>query len=406
MFKQYYNKSREERIKVLLDLDLISKQDEKELLTYSKVLHENAGYLIENQISTYEIPYGIATGFLINGEDYVIPMVTEEPSVIAAASFSATTIAKESGFESEMKEKCLVGQIIFDEYSDVYIDEKRLIEVGYEIYPSILKYGGIREIYFEEKKPYLTCYVIIDTGEAMGANMMNTILEGISNYIVENYHFSKLMAILSNYATYCMVKAKFKINPSLLSKDGFDGTTICEKIIKANDYAKKDVYRATTHNKGIMNGINALVLSSGNDTRAVEAAIHTYANQKPLTNYYFEDSYFVGEIELPLNLGVVGGSIKVHPMAQLTMKILKNPSAKQLSQIAACVGLAQNFAALRALVSSGIQKGHMKLHYKTLALSCGAMDFEIEEVLYLFNQEKFKNEEVMKEIINRIRIKK
>lgn len=403
MYRYYYKKTREERIKILKQTNRIDEQDEKELNENSKRLYDTANHLIENQISTYELPYGIATGFLINETEYVIPMATEEPSVIAAASFAATTIARGGGFQSNMDEKYIVGQIIFDEYSDTYIDEKKLIEIGHQSYPSILKYGGIKEIYFEEKKPYLTCYVVADTGEAMGANMINTILEGIADYIVDKYHFSKLMAILSNYGSHSLVKAKFKIDPNLLTKDGFEGKLICAKMIKANDYAKRDVYRAATHNKGIMNGISAVVLASGNDTRAIEAGVHTYANQKPLTEYYFEDGLFVGEIELPINVGSIGGSIKVHPMAKLTMRILDYPSAKQLSQMIACVGLAQNFAALRALVSSGIQKGHMKLHYKTLALSCGAMDFEIDKILSKFNQEKIKNEEVMKKVIDELR---
>lgn len=406
MYQHYYKKSREERINILTTSNLITDQDEIELINNSKRLYDSANYLIENQISTYEVPYGIATGFLINGERYVVPMATEEPSVIAAASFAATTIAKGGGFQSEMEEKYLVGQIIFDEYSDIYIDEKKLMEIGHQSYPSILKYGGIKEVYFEEKKPYLTCYVVADTGEAMGANMMNTILEGIASYIVDKYQFSKLMAILSNYGSRSLVKAKFKINPDLLTKDDFDGRFICEKMIKANQYAKLDIYRATTHNKGIMNGVSAVVLASGNDTRAIEAGVHSFANQKPLTEYYFEDGLFVGEIKLPLNLGSVGGSIKAHPMAQLTMKILNNPNAQQLAQIIACIGLAQNFAALRALVSSGIQKGHMKLHYKTLALNCGALDFEIDQILNLFKYEKIKNEEVMKKIISEIRKEK
>lgn len=405
MFNQFYKKSVAERLNVLLENNLINQTQFEMLSKDTTQLKSVADQMIENMISTYEVPYGIAPGFLIDGIEYAVPMATEEPSVIAAASFAAKTIARGNGFTSSMDEKYLVGEIVFDEFDvSKHINVETLKTVAFNSYPSIIKYGGgIIDIYFKSINEYYVCYVVLDTSEAMGANMMNTILEALANHICDQYGFKKLMAILSNYGNRALVKAQFKIKPTLLTKDEYDGYEICERMIKANEFAKIDIYRATTHNKGIMNGVSAVVLASGNDTRAIEAAIHSYALGKPLTNYYFEDDLFVGEITLPLNLGVIGGSIKVHPMAQLTLNLLNNPSSKQLARIIACVGLAQNFAALRALVSSGIQKGHMKLHYKTLAINCGAKPDEIESILKIFNQIEVRNEAQMKLAIQQYR---
>lgn len=406
MFNKYYQKSKKERIHILNESGMISDETSNNLLDESYYLKDIADNMIENQVATYEIPLGIAPNFLINGEIYAIPMATEEPSVIAAASYAAATILKFGGFICSMDKKHLVGQIIFEKYNLNFLEK---LDIEYwktfakEVYPSLFERGGnLISISYEEYYPYCSVYVTLDTLEAMGANMMNTILEAFSLKF-EEYGFTKLMAILSNDGRNCLVKSSFKIDVTALSNGQLNGLEIAEKIVHANEYAKKDVFRATTHNKGIMNGINAVVLASGNDTRAIEAAVHTYALGKPLTEYKIENNQLYGEICVPLNLGTVGGSIKLHPMAKIVHEILRYPNSKQFAMIVASVGLAQNFSALRALVSRGIQHGHMKLHYKSMLLLEGATNEEIELALPILLTKSIKNKKVIQDILTDIR---
>lgn len=406
---KFYLKKREERIEILQKNGIINQEEAKLLLENELRLVKEADYMIENQLTTYELPYGLALNFLINDKHYVVPMVIEEPSVIAAASYGAATIQKAGGFTSLMEQKALIGEIAIENYNKAKIKnilkrKEELYHKAYTAYPSILNYGeGILDLRVEEKNTFLIVYITLDTGEAMGANMMNTILEALANEISEIVDGEVLMSILSNYATASLVKASFKIPPALLSKNDFSGEIVRDKIVSAYQLAKSDVYRVATHNKGIMNGIDAVVIASGNDWRAVNAAIYTYANQKPITKYYVEDECLVGEIIVPMPIGIVGGTMKLHPLAQLTKKILNYETSKELAQIIACVGLAQNFSALRALVTSGIQKGHMKLHRKSLLLANGAQEEEIEKLLQLLEKEKVVNQEVVKKTIKKSR---
>ncbi len=405
MFKKYYEKTPTQRIEILKNNKNLS-ETTYNLLINGQLQLSNANQLIENQITTLEIPLGIAPGFYINGEFYEVPMATEEASVIAAASLSAKTISEYGGFQAIQHQKRIVGEIVFDVFDQSYLDNidvETWIAYAREVYPSIYERGGgITNMYVKYFHSFATLYVELDSCDAMGANMMNTILEAIANKLEEK-GFNKLMAILSNYNESSLVHACFKLPLEALSKNGFEGKLIGEKIVKANTYAKLDKYRSTTHNKGIMNGVTAVALACGNDTRALEASVHSYAQLQPLTEYRIEDSFLVGEIKIPLNLGVVGGGISTNPIAKLSLEILKYPDANKLCEIVACVGLAQNFAALRALVSSGIQKGHMKLHYRAMILAAGGDESQISQILEQLEKQPIKNEATIRNIINQLK---
>ncbi len=409
---KFYEKNTNQRILALKEAGIISNETFEKLSNDDLRLNEISDKLIENQISNYELPYGVALNFLVNNKEYVIPMAIEEPSVIAAASYSAKIIKENGGFISKMPQKYICGQIAFTEYENINkIDENKneLIDFIYQNNPAIKNYGKIIDIKYEIKDIFLIVYLIIDSGEAMGANMMNTALESLSNKIKDMINGEILISIISNYGNYSVVESEFKIHTSSLDKNNFKGIDIAKKIVLANRLAKADIYRATTHNKGIMNGITAAVIASGNDFRAIEASIHSFATKsgkyQPLTDYYLENEYLIGKISLPMLIGTVGASITSHPMARLSKEITKCENAKEYSQLIAAVGLAQNFAALRALVSEGIQKGHMKLHYKSMALNSGATIEEIPTILEKIKNLKIIDTDIIKNIIKDLREK-
>lgn len=339
--------------------------------------------LIENQISEFELPMGIAQNFVINGQSFLIPMVTEEPSVIAAASNGAKIAGN---FVAEIKERLMRGQIVFYDVknsdkiaNEILEKQEKIFEQAELSYPSIVKRGGgLREVssrIFSSQK-FLSVDVKVDVKDAMGANIINSILEGIAELFRRWFPDEKILfSILSNYATESLVKVTCEIPVERLSKKA-DGYEIGQKIMAASQYSKIDPYRASTHNKGIMNGINAVILATGNDTRAISAAIHAYAAKdgayQGLANWELQEKMLVGELEIPLSVATVGGGVKVLPKAQAAMEILDISDAKELAKVIAAVGLAQNLAALRALVSEGIQQGHMSLQARSLALSVGA----------------------------------
>jgi hydroxymethylglutaryl-CoA reductase len=280
-----------------------------------------------------------------------------------------------------MKEKVL------EHYDD-------LVERAHAAHPSIVKRGGgvkdievrIIESNLEEHTPeFFVVHLYADTKEAMGANIVNTMAESIKDVLEIITGGNALMGILSNYATEALVTASFRLDPSLLSRSGLEGTEVRDRIVEASQIASVDPYRAVTHNKGIMNGIEAAVLATGNDTRATSAGIHAYASQsgqyRSLSKYYVDEhGYLVGTLTIPLAIGTVGGSISIHPGAQFTQHILGDPDAKTLAGIVSAVGLAQNFSALRALVTDGIQRGHMALQAKSLAMTAGAVGVEIDVI--------------------------
>lgn len=370
--------------------------------------------LIENQISEFELPMGIAQNFVINGQSFLIPMVTEEPSVIAAASNGAKIAGN---FVAEIKERLMRGQIVFYDVknsdkiaNEILEKQEKIFEQAELSYPSIVKRGGgLREVssrIFSSQK-FLSVDAKVDVKDAMGANIINSILEGIAELFRRWFPDEKILfSILSNYATESLVKVTCEIPVERLSKKA-DGYEIGQKIMAASQYSKIDPYRASTHNKGIMNGINAVILATGNDTRAISAAIHAYAAKdgayQGLANWELQEKMLVGELEIPLPVATVGGGVKVLPKAQAAMEILDISDAKELAKVIAAVGLAQNLAALRALVSEGIQQGHMSLQARSLALSVGAQADEIAILSQQLRKEKVMNQEVAQNLLKNLR---
>ncbi|ARE18600.2 hydroxymethylglutaryl-CoA reductase, degradative [Lactococcus cremoris] len=409
MRKKFYQMSPQERLN---SLNLSEKSQEilSEMALDTTILDN----LIENQISEFELPMGIAQNFVINGQSFLIPMVTEEPSVIAAASNGAKIAGN---FVAEIKERLMRGQIVFYDVknsdkiaNEILEKQEKIFEQAELSYPSIVKRGGgLREVssrIFSSQK-FLSVDVKVDVKDAMGANIINSILEGIAELFRRWFPDEKILfSILSNYATESLVKVTCEIPVERLSKKA-DGYEIGQKIMAASQYSKIDPYRASTHNKGIMNGINAVILATGNDTRAISAAIHAYAAKdgayQGLANWELQEKMLVGELEIPLPVATVGGGVKVLPKAQAAMEILGISDAKELAKVIAAVGLAQNLAALRALVSEGIQRGHMSLQARSLALSVGAQADEIAILSQQLRKEKVMNQEVAQNLLKNLR---
>ena len=386
-----------ERIEALLKEGLLT-WDEAQILKEQKGLPLSiADQLTENVLSTFDLPFSLAPYFLINGRDYVLPMVTEEPSVVAAASFAAKLIQRSGGFTTQVHQRQMIGEIALTDVEDrntaskrILEDKETLLQLANEAYPSIVKRGGgARDLWVENKGDFLIVYLAVDPKEAMGANMLNTMLEALTDRIQELSGGQALMAILSNLATRSLVSARCAIDFKALSRNPEEAIEIAHRMELASQLAQVDPYRAATHNKGIFNGIDALVLATGNDWRAIEAGAHAYAAQsgpyKGLSSWTSqpEEKKLYGEITLPMPVATKGGSIGLNPTVQVSHRLLGEPTAIELAGIIASLGLAQNFAALKALVTTGIQAGHMKLQARSLALLAGAKE---EEVPQLVNQ--------------------
>lgn len=391
--KKFYQLSKAERLTFLQESGHLSAENRLELENTS-LDEELANNLIENQISEMALPMGIVPDLLVNGKNYQVPMATEEPSVIAACSNGAKVTRSCGGIKSNLSEGLLRGQIVFMNVSDHTPIKNKIEQAAADIfiqaeksYPSIVKRGGglkrIQVRDFPADTSFLSVDLLVDTKDAMGANILNSILEGVADLFRQWFDEEILFSILSNFATESLVTATCHLTFSSLSKTGDleSGKLVAEKIAAASKMAQLDPYRASTHNKGIMNGIEAVVLATGNDTRAVAAAAHAFAAKDTyhgLSKWKVLEDGLQGSIELPLAIGTVGGAISVLPKAQATLQILDIVSAKELAEVIAAVGLAQNLAALRALVTDGIQKGHMSLQARSLAMSIGAKGDEIE----------------------------
>lgn len=350
--------------------------------------------LIENYLTTYGIPEGVAVNLRVDGHDVMIPMVTEEPSVIAAASNGGRLLMSEVGITTTVKQRELMGQIVFSHVTDqthlrdwLMAHESRLLEVANAAHPSLLSHGGgARSIRVRCLPPdWVSLDLFIDVGEAMGANLVNTLAEAVAIEIRTQLDVDILMSILSNYATHSLATATCVVPVAQLATRTLTGQQVAERICQASTLAQVDPYRAVTHNKGIMNGIDAVVLAMGNDWRSVESGAHAYASRsgqyQGLSRWWLADGQLHGELTLPLALGVVGGATRVLPLVRVNQQLAQITTARQLMGLTAAVGLAQNVAALRALVSDGIQRGHMALQRKSLALSVGATPAEVPAVL-------------------------
>ncbi|MEO1485411.1 MAG: hydroxymethylglutaryl-CoA reductase, degradative [Bacteroidota bacterium] len=368
---------------------------------------------IENTLSNYYLPFAIAPNFTINGKNYAIPMAIEESSVVAAASKAAKFWGSRGGFKAEIVGTEKVGQVHFIFHGETAKLERffedihsKLLESVSDITRSMEKRGGgVRSISLRDKTQeipgYFQLQCTFETKDAMGANFINSCLEQFAKTLqalAESYpDFSEtegnievVMSILSNYVPNCLVKASVSCPVTELHEDSDKANAFAQKMMQAIAIAKAEPYRAVTHNKGVMNGVDAVVLATGNDFRAVEAGVHAYAtkdgNYSSLTHASIEDGIFHFWIELPLALGTVGGLTSLHPMVKLALEILQQPTAEELMQIVAVAGLAQNFAALNSLVTTGIQKGHMKMHLLNIINQLGANDEEKNQLVTHFEQ--------------------
>ena len=406
-----------ERIEALLKEGLLT-WDEAQILKEQKGLPLSiADQLTENVLSTFDLPFSLAPYFLINGRDYVLPMVTEEPSVVAAASFAAKLIQRSGGFTTQVHQRQMIGEIALTDVRDVEMASKRILEdketllqLANEAYPSIVKRGGgARDLWVENKGNFLIVYLAVDPKEAMGANMLNTMLEALTDRIQKLSGGQALMAILSNLATRSLVSARCAIDFKALSRNPEEAIEIAHRMELASQLAQVDPYRAATHNKGIFNGIDALVLATGNDWRAIEAGAHAYAAQsgsyKGLSHWTSQpkEKKLYGEITLPMPVATKGGSIGLNPTVQVSHRLLGEPSAIELAGIIASLGLAQNFAALKALVTTGIQAGHMKLQARSLALLAGAKEEEVPRLVSQLLENKPFNLEKAQTLLQELR---
>lgn len=409
--KKFYQMTQTERLAKLVKEKKLSAKEAAQLTTETVLPEKVANNLIENQISEASIPLGVAQNFVINGKEKIIPMVTEEPSVIAAASNAGKIIAKAGGFQTQVINQGMIGQIVlrnvteFEKIKGIINENKpALFAAAERSYPSIYQRGGglqsIKVRIFEEG--YLSIDLVVNTKDAMGANILNTILEVVAQELRQLVPDAEvLFSILSNYATEAMIIASCEIPLNQLSSE------LAEKIVDASKFSKLDPYRAATHNKGIMNGIDAVVLATGNDTRAVAAACHAYAarngSYEGLTDWEIKNDALVGKLILPMKVGIVGGATKILPKAQISLKLLDVSDAAELGEIIVAVGLAQNFAAIRALVTDGIQKGHMAMQSRSLAITAGATSSEVPLVSRQLRKADRMNLATAEQLLKKIR---
>lgn len=396
----FYRLSPEERFDIVTEGRNLTDDQLKHLSGENPLSMDLADSMIENVIGQIGIPLGIATNFKINGKDMFIPMATEEPSVVAAASNAAKASYDHGGFFTSMSGTIMRGQIQVLNVADPYAAKAKIFEHKEEILaycnvqdPTLVSLGGGAKdievhIIPTNSQIMLVIHLIVDTKDAMGANAVNTMAEAVSPTIETITGGKVVLKIISNLADLRLVRAR-----AIFSTEALGGKEVVDNIVSAFEFADYDPYRATTHNKGIMNGISAVVLATGNDTRAVEAGAHAYASisgqYKSLTKWEINaDGNLSGSIELPMAVGIVGGATKTHPVAQAALKVMGASSAEELAGCIAAAGLAQNAAALRALSAEGIQRGHMSLHARNLAVMAGAKKSDIDRIVAQAVKEK------------------
>lgn len=410
-YSGFYKLSVEERLDEVVKFANLDKEDIENIKNTDALDISKADNMVENVIGRFTLPMGVALNFKINDKDYIIPMVSEEASVIAAASNAAKLARSSGGFYTSNTGSIMIAQIQIVGVKDVnytrmviYENKEKILKICNDKDPVLVKFGGgaldidvrVIETNFENM---VILHLKVNTLDAMGANAVNTMAETVAPFIETITGGTVYLRILSNLAIERLVRARTKIK-----KEELGGEEVVDKIILAYTFAEADPFRATTHNKGIMNGISAVVLATGNDTRAIEAGAHAYASitgsYKPLTKWEKDNNGdLVGTIELPLALGLVGGATKIHPTAKTVVKILGVKSATELGEIIASVGLAQNLAAIKALATEGIQRGHMSLHAKNIASVAGAKGEELDRIVKKMIEDKNINLEYAKSLL-------
>jgi len=389
---RFYDLRPLERIRIVKELAALTDEEVSILQSTGPLKLEQADRMIENVIGTMPIPLGVATNFLINGRDYLIPMAIEEPSVVAAASNAAKMARVRGGFNTSSTGPIMIGQIQVVGVADPFGARMRILSAKSEILQKanqqdpvlVSKGGGAKDLKVRVIETAVGSMVIaeilVDCRDAMGANAVNTMAEAVASVVEKVSEGRVYLRIVSNLATERLARAR-----TTVAKEALGGEEVVDGVVNAYAFAAADPHRCTTHNKGIMNGITAVVLATGNDSRAVEAGAHAYAARigrySPLTTWEKNsEGDLVGTIELPMAVGLIGGATAVHPIAKIAVKILGVKSATELGEVIAAVGLAQNLAALRALASEGIQEGHMKLHARNIASTAGATGSLIDKI--------------------------
>ena len=379
---------RDDRLASLVDRAGLAGGEVAELLN-GALSFEAADHVIENAIGVLGLPLGVGLNFLINCQDRLVPMAIEEPSVIAAASYAARLAREAGGFEAAADPACMIGQIHLLGVPDLAAARQRLeaasarlLAAADAMHPNLVRRGGgaraieLRELTGKSCGPVLVVHLVVDVGDAMGANIVNTMVEAIAPDVASLSEGEPRLCILSNLADRRLARASVRLPFDLLPACGLDGGEVARRVVEAWELAAADPYRAATHNKGVMNGIDAVALATGNDWRGIEAGAHAWAARNgsygPLTTWTLDGDALRGAIELPLAVATVGGHLELNPRARLSLRVLGAASARDLAAVMAAVGLGQNLAALRALVTEGIQRGHMALHARGLALRARA----------------------------------
>lgn len=416
----FYKRPLTERAAVVAQWGSLSPQEQSALLGINTLNVAQADNMIENAVGIFPLPLGIATNFLVNGEDYLVPMVVEEPSVIAAVSNAARLFRDGGGFSTASTEPVMIGQIQVLDVEDVYVaagqvkaQRDSLLEAANNVGGSIVKLGGgardieVRPVTGTSIGDMLIVHLLFDTRDAMGANAINTAVETIAPQIESITGGRVNLRILSNLSDRRRAKAEGMVPAEKLGTETLSGEQVARAIVEAGVFAEVDPYRAATHNKGIMNGVDAVVIATGNDWRAVEAGAHAYAARDgrytSLTRWWQDEAGNLrGMIDLPLAVGIVGGATRVHPTAQVALKILGVQSARHLAEIIAAVGLAQNFAAIRALATDGIQQGHMRLHARQLAVAAGAVGEQVAQIVQTMIDERNIRLERAKQLVEQL----
>ena len=396
MNKKFYKMTLPERQEYLMQNSNLDEDDLKAWLPGSGLTLETADHMIENAVGLFSLPLGIAQNFIVNGKSVLVPMVVEEPSVVAAVSFMAKLAQSTGGFRAWMSSQEMIGQVQLLDLADINAaqnlietNKPELLQQASALNPGLTRHGGgirdleVRQIEESPIGPFLVVHLIIDVQDAMGANMVNSAVESLAPLLEQLTGARTHLRILSNLSDRRLASAEVRLPAEVLAFDGFSGEQVRDGVIEAWAFAEADPYRAATHNKGIMNGVDAVLLATGNDWRAVEAGVHAYAARdgryRSLSTWTTtEDGSLKGSLTLPLAIGIVGGSTNVQPGVRTNLKLMGVQCVSDLGEIIAAVGLAQNLAALRALATEGIQKGHMRLHARQVALAAGANTEQVE----------------------------
>jgi hydroxymethylglutaryl-CoA reductase len=416
--KKFYDLSPAERLEQLCQQAGLPAEESAALNGTAGITLEQADHMIENVVGIYSLPLGITQHFLINGREVPVPMVVEEPSIVAGASFMARLTRPLGGFKAHTTAPEMIGQMQLLDVADPHLarlaileQKERLLAEASEIDPLLKKLGGgardleVRIIESSPIGPFLVLHLIYDVRDAMGANAVNTAVERLAPQIEAITGGRVLLRILSNLADRRLARATCTIRCADLAVAPFTGEQVRDNIIAAWAFAAVDPYRAATHNKGIMNGIDAVALATGNDWRAIEAGAHAYASRSgryTSLSHWGKDANgnLVGVLEMPMAVGTVGGATRVHPTARAALKLMGITSAAQLAEIIVAVGLAQNLAALRALATEGIQRGHMSLHARQVAIAAGAAPEEVDLLANQLVKEKTVRIDRAQEILN------